>query len=257
MNKQKTKLWRGLSVGAGLLFFLWFLLPLLRAGSLNIGAVTGLSLSALLALLGLFWPSVRQLLRCLWQLWAGKALLSLLLALALTVAALAAAGTACMISAACRAPSGEATVVVLGCRVYGERPSIMLTERLEAALAYLQQHPESRCILSGGQGDGESISEAECMYRYLTARGIEPRRLVKEERSTSTRENLLFSQALLEPGEEQVIIITNEFHQYRASRIARQLGLSVSAVNGSTAWWLFPTYYVRELYGIVQEWVFY
>ena len=182
--------------------------------------------------------------------------MSLLLIFVLGVASLAAAGTACMVSAAGNTPTGEGTVIVLGCRVYGERASIMLTERLQAAFDYLQQHPESRCILSGGQGPGESISEAECMYRYLTTRGIDPQRLVKEEKSTSTRENLLFSKALLASGEEKIIVITNEFHQYRAAKVAKELGLSVSAVNGRTAWWLFPTYYVRELYGIVYEWVY-
>lgn len=240
----------------GMVFFLWFSLPLLRASSLHIGIATGLGLSLLLFLLGLCLPQVKALLQKLWKRRMGKALLALLLTFVLAVAALAAAGTGCMIAAACRAPQQESTVIVLGCRVYGERASIMLTERLEAACAYLQQHPESRCILSGGQGEGENISEAECMYRYLTAAGIDPARLIREDRSTSTRENLLFSKELLAPEEDSVIIITNEFHQYRAAKVARELGLSVSAVNGRSALWLFPAYYVRELYGIVYEWVF-
>ena len=67
----------------------------------------------------------------------------------------------------------DSTVVVLGCQVKGEAPSLTLTERLDAAYDYLCSHPDAACILSGGQGDDEKISEAECMYRYLTKKGFD------------------------------------------------------------------------------------
>jgi len=134
----------------------------------------------------------------------------------------------------------------------------MLTERLDAAYDYLNTHEEVVGILSGGQGKGENISEAECMYRYLTEKGIAKERLYKEERSTSTRENLLYSKKIMEEEhlDFRVIIVTNEFHEYRASVIAEHTGITPSAVCGKTAWWLLPTYYLRELYGIVFEWIF-
>ena len=149
-------------------------------------------------------------------------------------------------------------LIVLGCGVNGDRPSLMLTERLDAAYDYLNTHEEVVCILSGGQGKGENISEAECMYRYLTEKGIARDRLYKEDRSTSTRENLLYSKKIIEEKnlDPQVIIVTNEFHEYRASVIAEHTGIKPSAVCGKTAWWLLPTYYLRELYGIVFEWIF-
>ena len=132
-----------------------------------------------------------------------------------------------MVRASKTAPKDETVMIVLGCGVNGDRPSLMLTERLDAAYDYLNTHEEVVGILSGGQGKGENISEAECMYRYLTEKGIAKERLYKEERSTSTRENLLYS-----------------------------TGITPSAVCGKTAWWLLPTYYLRELYGIVFEWIF-
>ena len=89
-------------------------------------------------------------------------------------------------------------MIVLGCGVNGDRPSLMLTERLDAAYDYLNTHEEVVCILSGGQGKGENISEAECMYRSLTEKGIARDRLYKEDRSTSTRENLLYSKKIIE-----------------------------------------------------------
>ena len=92
----------------------------------------------------------------------------------------------------------------------------------------------------------------------LTEKGIARDRLYKEDRSTSTRENLLYSKKIIEEKnlDPQVIIVTNEFHEYRASVIAEHTGIKPSAVCGKTAWWLLPTYYLRELYGIVFEWIF-
>jgi len=165
--------------------------------------------------------------------------------------------TVCMVRAAGRSPQGEATVVVLGCKVQGETPSHVLRERLEAARLYLEVHPEAMCILSGGKGQGEDISEAACMYRYLTGQGIDPSRLYCEDRSTSTRENLAFSQEIIEEQGlcPSIAIVTSEFHGYRAGKIAEQLGLEWGSVPSKTAWWLLPTYYARELYGILYQWL--
>ena len=74
----------------------------------------------------------------------------------------------------------------------------MLSERLCAAYEYLNRNPKAMCVLSGGQGDGEEISEAECMYRYLTGRGIDGARLLLEDQSTTTAENLQYSMELLQ-----------------------------------------------------------
>lgn len=145
-----------------------------------------------------------------------------------------------------------------GCKVYGERPSITLEERLKAALKYLNANPDSACIVSGGQGADETISEAECMYLYLVNNGIAPDRIYKEDKSTTTRENLAFSYEIIkEHGlEEQIAIATNNFHEYRAGKVADSLGLEHGAVSGDTALWLLPTYYARELLAILYEWVF-
>lgn len=164
----------------------------------------------------------------------------------------------CMIKAANQKPSENPTVVVLGCRVYGEKASLMLVERLDAAYKYLSENEDAICVLSGGQGVGEDISEAECMYRYLVKKGIKSERLYKEEKSTSTRENLAFSKEIIEENNlnRDIAIVTNEFHEYRAGEVAKTLTLHSTAISGKTAWWLFPTYYVRELYGIMYEMFF-
>ena len=132
-----------------------------------------------------------------------------------------------------------------------------MVARLKAAKIYLDANPDSACIVSGGQGADEDISEAECMYRWLVDAGISPDRIFKEEQSTSTRENLLFSKEIIERENlnTNIAIATNEFHEYRAQQIARELSLSSAAVSGATEIWVFPTYYVRELCGILYEWV--
>lgn len=240
------------------LCFAWFALPLSLSVSLNIGNVTGIVISVLLFLYGLLMPYVNRIL-VKWRThkvfrWLYRGMIGIISLIALLVVV----ETSCMIAAANKKPEAGATVVVLGCRVYGERASLSMVERLDAAYEYLTEHPESVCVLSGGKGDGENITEAECMYRYLVEKGTEPARLYKEEASTSTRENLWFSKQLIEEQNlnPEIAIVTSKYHMYRAGMIADALEISWAAVPGKTAVWLFPTYYVRELYGILYEWVF-
>lgn len=242
----------------GVLFFAWFALPLAFSISLNPGNATGLCVSALLFALGVFLPQVCEICKK-WRAhkilcWIYRGIVCGISLIALLVVV----ESVCMLVAANKKPADGATVVVLGCRVYGERASLSMVERLEAAYDYLLEHPEANCILSGGKGQGENITEAECMYRYLVNLGIAPERLYKEEASATTRENLLFSKQLMEEqGLNPVIAIaTSEYHEYRAGRIAAKLGMEYAAIPGKTAFWLFPTYYVRELYGILYEWFF-
>ena len=249
---------RVLLMATAVLAFLWFAIPLLLSVSLNIGNITGIAVAAVLFAYGLFLPKIHIMLGT-WRKhnvlkWCYRGLLGIILLIAFLVVA----ESACMIHAAGRKPAEGATVVVLGCRVYGERASLSMIERLDAAYDYLVEHEDSACILSGGQGSGENITEAECMYRYLVSKGVAPERLYKEEQSTDTRENLLFSKQLIEAqGLNPVIAIaTSEYHEYRAGLIAERIAMEYAAVPGRTAIWLFPTYYVRELYAILYEWIF-
>lgn len=257
-NRRQMSWMRILLMILAVVFFAWFALPLALSVSLNIGNLTGMAVAVLLFLYALFKPGIHDILakwrvhkRLCWLHWGILGVIAL-------VAVLVLAESACMIYAANREPEPGATVVVLGCRVYGERASLSMQERLEAAYAYLMEHEDSVCVLSGGKGDGENITEAECMYRYLVNKGIAPERLYKEEASTTTRENLLYSMQLIKAeGLHPVIAIaTSEYHEYRAGLIADSLGIEHAALPGKTAIWLFPTYYVRELYAILYEWIF-
>ena len=144
-------------------------------------------------------------------------------------------------------------IIVLGARVKDGKPSKALLWRINAAEEYLRANPNTVAILSGGQGPNESISEAACMYNVLTARGIDQNRLCLEDKSTDTNENLRNSFALTEE-DASVGIVTNNFHVYRATRIANHI--SGRQVHGiATPFWNLTLihYMVREVVGIYVE----
>ena len=259
--KDKTKIVKLLRLAGviiGAVCFLWFLAPFTVAGILNIGNITGMALSLFLVGYAAFAPVIHKGLAKLWEKRKAKLPLAAAGVLIGVCAVLVVIETACMIGACARSYTPTSTAIVLGCRVYGERASLSLVERLEAAYEYLVENPEADCVVSGGQGPGESISEAECMYRWLVAKGIEPTRIYKEDKSTSTDENIAFSKKVIEENGlfQKVTIITSEYHTYRAGMIADDNGLVWGAAPGRTADWLFPTYYMRELYAILAEWIF-
>lgn len=236
--------------------FIGFVMPLVKRRILNIGNAAGLAVCTIMMLYALFLTYANRLLAAWWRNKTGKIVLSIAgLGIVVSVV-LVIVISVCMIYAVHVKPAQNATAVVLGCRVYGERPSLILTERMDAAILYLNENPDAVCIASGGQGKDEDISEAECIYRYLVENGIAPNRIYIEEQSTSTRENLAFSYEIIRKNalHEEIAIVTNEFHEYRAGIIADRLGLSYGAVPAQTARWLLPTYYARELFGVLYEW---
>jgi uncharacterized SAM-binding protein YcdF (DUF218 family) len=246
---------------AVVLYFSWFglccLTPLVAKSVFNIGNGTGLTISVLMILYMIFMPKVNAFIAGIWQKKAGRTILSVMGVLCVLGILVAGAITVCMIKASKNKPAGSETVVVLGCRVFEKGPSLMLLARLEAAYEYLEKNPEAKCIVSGGQGSDEPVSEAECMYRWLVDKGIDKDRIYMEDRSTSTRENLQFSMEIAEREglNKKFAIASNGFHCYRAEMIGRSLNISTASIPGKTPGWLLPTYYLRELYGVVYEWI--
>ena len=114
--------------------------------------------------------------------------------------------------------------IVLGAQWRSSGPSKVLVYRLEKAVEYLKANPETKVIVSGGQGANEPISEAEGMAGYLQAAGIDGSRILKEDTSVNTHENLVNSAAYLDKKEDSVVIITNNFHVFRAEKLAKGQG---------------------------------
>ncbi len=148
-------------------------------------------------------------------------------------------------------------LIILGAQVKGTRVTKSLKLRLETALEYLRDHPNTKSIVSGGRGKGEQITEAEAMARYLLAAGISSERILKEDHSRNTEENLRLSIPLLNGGDFRVAIVTNGFHVFRALRIAKKLGLSdARGIPAPTDSLLAVNYYVREVFGLLKDFVF-
>lgn len=114
-------------------------------------------------------------------------------------------------------------MVILGCSVKPWGPSILLQDRLDKALEYLEEHPDMAIVVSGGQGGDEHMSEAQAMYDYLVEHGVDGAQILMEDRSTSTRENLEYSLALLEENgydtAGDIMVVSNGFHLARVRMI--------------------------------------
>lgn len=242
MQSRYTMLY-GIGIGMVILFTIpWFMYRIW-----NIGNITGVGIGILLAWITfLFHTKSGITSHILFRFLLGA--MGLIFVIALILSSL-------MLCSLFKKPKENATVVVLGAKVIGERPSLVLEERLLAAKRYLDEHPDAVAILSGGQGSDEITSEAEGMYRYLLELGVSENRLIKEEHSTSTAENLKFSAEIIAKRglSEDLAIVTNDFHIFRALQIAGKMDLDAGGVPARSAWWLFPTYYVREMYGILYE----
>jgi len=147
-------------------------------------------------------------------------------------------------------------VVILGAMVDGSAPSLSLLARLEAALNYLSDKPALPIVVSGGQGAGEDISEAACMARWLTDRGVDGSRIHLEDCSRNTEENIRYSKEVLaELGlspEAPVAVVTADYHLYRASLCWKDAGFVPVAAHMPLRYLpLTINYYIREVFGVV------
>ena len=231
--------------------FAVFLVPV-SAGIINIGNAAGMFVCAALFFLVIFW---NRFFRLVSEHRVIRVIFIAIVTIAAVLAVLAAVISAFMISAANRPPDGDTTVIVLGCKVKGEEPSLMLRQRIMTAYRFLDQNPSAMCIVSGGQGSDELISEAESMKRVLMEQGISEDRIIMEDLSTGTDENISFSlEKMNEYGiSGSVTIVTNNFHQLRAKLIADKYGLESYSVSARTSLWLLPTYWLREWFGVCYQ----
>ena len=130
-------------------------------------------------------------------------------------------------------------VVVLGAQVQGGGPSLTLKKRLDKTLEFMQEHPDRTVIVSGGQGEDEPITEAQCMHDELVKLGISEDRIWMEDKSTSTDENLRFSLQLIEEktGErpKKLAFLSSEYHLFRTSLMAKKLGIEFEGVPAKTS----------------------
>lgn len=246
-----------LAVGLGCFFFA--ALPPVLYRFINVGVVALFVLSglcfAMVALVG------RQK-RSPWEVFAGKGrsvvVVRRVLAVVLAVFLLAEVALSAMMyfKGWRNSPgySGQDTAVVMGAHIKGDQPSLMLQNRLAAALAYLNEAPEARVVVTGGWGRREQYSEAEIEAKWLVERGIAPERIIIEDGSKDTYENMQNTADLLSANglPPNVVIFTDGFHQLRSQLYARLHGLSPTGISSPTPWGLLPSYWLREQAAIVE-----
>lgn len=152
-------------------------------------------------------------------------------------------------------PEGNADyMIVLGAQVRGKRITKSLKARLDTAVSYLEDNEGTTVIVSGGQGAGEDISEAEAMKGYLIQRGIPERNIIMEDKSANTYENIRYSRRLMSPGNHKVVIVSNGFHIYRAVALAKKQKIGqAEGLAAPTDRILFISYYVREALAVIKE----
>lgn len=139
-------------------------------------------------------------------------------------------------------------VIVLGARVRGDKPTRALRKRLDRAMEYAKENPDTVFILSGGQGPDEGISEAQCMYVYMKENGMDISRLLMEDRSTTTQENMRFSAEFLDPKNDRIGIVSNNFHIFRALLLARSEGYqNICGIPAHSDAWMQQHYVLREI----------
>ncbi|MGN0593995.1 MAG: YdcF family protein [Hominimerdicola sp.] len=225
----------------------------------NAGNILGISISAILLIITCNWQKFIGVISDIWSYGIGKA--ALIFSAVLIIAGLVYVTylSVVMYEAQENEPEGEPNVIiVLGCKVRGERPTRMLRRRLDTAYEALQKYPDVLCIVSGGQGSDEILSEAEAMKNYLVEKGISADRIIMEDKSTSTSENLKYSFEILdELGiSRDITIVTDGFHQYRAGLIAQKEGAGeITAYSAHTEPRYLFTYWVREWLGISRIYI--
>ncbi len=151
-------------------------------------------------------------------------------------------------------------LVVLGAGLRGEIPSLTLLQRLDRSLEYIKNNPDIKIVVSGGQGPGETITEAEAMKRYLIKYGVNEESIIKEDKSTNTSENLKFTAIILKEMDKRenmkITIVTSDFHVFRAKFLAARHGFEADGYGVISKVILMPTYYVREYFAVVKSFVF-
>ncbi len=191
---------------------------------------------------------------------AAKRAFAVLTAVILAGAAVSAAALAFIVTGSRSDDASNADIaVIMGAGVHGEEPSQSLYDRLCAAREYLEENPDIKVIVSGGQGSGENITEAECMRRWLEDNGIAPERIIKEDKASSTAENAEFSMEIARSltGRDGITaaVITSDYHLARSKLYFEKEGaqaLGVSAKSSVPAA-LEAVYYIREIPAVIMS----
>ncbi len=160
-------------------------------------------------------------------------------------------------SAAKQQPVDAKCIIVLGCGLNGDKPTLALKYRLDKAIDYLDSHPNTIAVLSGGQGKGELIPEAHAMKKYMINHGVDAKKLIIEDKSQDTTQNIFFSKQLVDFN-TSIAVVTNDFHIYRSMLIMKKAGFTdIYALPAKTPNkpFLRLSLHLREYFSIILEYL--
>ncbi|WML44227.1 YdcF family protein [Neobacillus sp. PS3-40] len=149
-------------------------------------------------------------------------------------------------------PKNASYLIILGARVKGTIPSLALKSRINAATKYLEVNKDTIVIASGGKGPGEKISEAESIKKELLKRNINESRILMENRSTDTYENIKFSKAFIPKTAKVGVVVTNGFHVYRSIIIGKNQNLNLEGLPAKTPKQVLVQLYIREYLALTK-----
>ena len=250
---NKTKIKSVLITILGIIVAVYGLVLCLMS-NLNLGVVLVVVLGAFAIGIGLFYEKINQITKSGFLKYVKIFVIAVLCIECILVSFIAVYG------AWDNAHYTEDAVVVLGAGIRGDRVTLPLKMRLDKAVQYHAKNPEALIVVSGGQGFQETVTEAYAMEKYLVQQGVDKEKIIKEDRATSTAENMEFSKILLDKhfkGDYSVVVITNNFHVFRAASMATKKGFDhVSHIHTGLQWYNLMPCYLRESLAVLKMFVF-
>ena len=153
----------------------------------------------------------------------------------------------------------EDAVIVLGAGIRGDRVTLPLKLRLDKAIEYQHKNPDALIVVTGGQGLQEVVTEAYAMEKYLIQNGVDKNKILKEEKATSTSENMKFSKEILDTyftDDYSVVVVTNNFHVFRGTINAKKAGLkNVAHMHAGLQWYNLVPCFLRESLAVIKMFI--
>ncbi|MGM9551556.1 MAG: YdcF family protein [Clostridia bacterium] len=220
----------------------------------NLGIILTLLAGTFFLSWGVFYEKIREITKMGVLKWVKRVVVMLILIEIALVSFIAIYGQSDNVS------YSEDAVVVLGCGIRGDRVTVPLAYRLNSAIEYHKKNPNAVIVVTGGKGFQETITEAEAMEKYLISHGVDPDKIIKEEKATSTNENMRFTKEILDKHfakDYSVVVITNNFHIYRSVSIAKMEGFeNVYHKHAGLKWYNMAPCYLRESLAVLKMWMF-
>ncbi len=142
-------------------------------------------------------------------------------------------------------------IIVLGAQVKESGPSVVLRYRLDRAVSYLKENDNTLVIVSGGKGINEPATEASVMKEYLVNNGINENRIIIEDKSNTTKENLINSKKITRDN-KSIGIVTNNFHMYRALLIGKKYKVKAVGIPSKSNSYYLPNNLLREVFAYIK-----